>query len=136
MFNLRPAKEEDLPFVFQTWLRSFRQEMPKRCPSEIFYREHQKLLNRILEGSKTIVACSPNDSDQIFGYVTFEETSPATVHFTYVKKLFSKLGIGTALLLDASKGSKTIHYTHHTPAVNHLKFELIHNPYLLRRFYV
>lgn len=114
-YALRGPRPEDLPFVRSSWTQSYGKyatfskepkaisaDGPARLPSHIYVPEQHQLIARILSRSTvtTVVACNPEDADQIFGYLVFETRPPsqAVAHYLYVKDAFRKRGLARALL--------------------------------------
>src|SRR5271165_681887 len=97
-FTIRLGNKEDLPFIFSTWLKSFRysSSFAKEIDNETYYKFHQQVIERILSRSPSIyIACDQLHPDTVFGYIVYEGP---VLHFAYVKKSFRKLGIARALL--------------------------------------
>jgi hypothetical protein len=97
-FIIRNVSQDDLPFIFSTWLRSFRYSstFANEISKEVYYEFHTKVIDRILSRIPTIyIACDKTSPDTIFGYILGEGE---VLHFIYVKKDFRKLGIGSTLL--------------------------------------
>ena len=133
--RIRPATEGDISFIFSSWLKSYREShFGSIIPTTIFYTEHHKVVERLLKGCQTFVACNDNDLNELYGFICAEQVDGIFVlHFVYVKHTFRMLGIGRQLLNafehDPSKASM---YTHHTKAAPTLskKYRMIHSPYL------
>ena len=134
--KLRLATQDDVPFIFSSWLKSYRNSNTTRhIPNEIYYTNHHVVIEKIIAENKVLVACSESDDDQIFGYVvTGDYEGFFMIHYVYVKHSFRSMGIGRALLNatghDASKASLTTHWTR---AIEKLAPDLgvVFHPYLL-----
>lgn len=102
--RLRDANSEDVGFVFNSWLRSYRNaQMVRGVSNTIYYNEHHKILERIVKTARVIIACDPEDSTKIYGYACAEFIdSIFVIHYVYVKELYRKLGIAR-LMLDEWK---------------------------------
>tara|TARA_R110002126_G_scaffold287977_1_gene441119 strand:- start:310 stop:711 length:402 start_codon:yes stop_codon:yes gene_type:complete len=124
----RPASADDMNFILNSWLKSYKDSVIcENIPANIYYEEHKKTVETHIANSSIIMAVNPEDPDQIFGYCVYE--APMTLHYMYVKYPFRKFGIGKDLYLEA--GSPTI--------VSHLprdyktlkkKYGLIYTPYI------
>ena len=134
--RLRPLIEDDLPFLFNSWLKSYRvSHFADKITNTIYFEDHHKLIRRILQDSKVLIACNPSDPSQLYGYVVAgEEDGILVVHYLYVKHTFRNMGIGKTLL-DATGHStdKAGVYTHHTRMADKLasKQNFVYHPYLL-----
>ena len=131
MFRIRSSTKNDVSFVYATWLKSYKYDSPltKFTKSELFYNQHQKILDRLLLKAKVNVACDQNDEDLIFGYIVFE---PHVIHYIYVKEPFRGYGIATKLL-EAIEGSyQASHLTYSLLDLwSAKKINCEFNPYLL-----
>lgn len=95
---IRVATKEDLPFIYSTWLRSFRysSDFAKDIESDIYYELHHQLIERIIaRGANVFICADDSDINVIHGYLIGEGP---VIHFAYVKKPFRGLGIFTDLL--------------------------------------
>lgn len=98
--RLRAASEEDINFIFSSWLKSYRQsDATKPFSDEIYFEGQRKLITQILMHSKAIMAVSVDDPSHIYGWVCFEPHSPFPVlHYVYVKHVYRTFGVGRMLL--------------------------------------
>jgi GNAT superfamily N-acetyltransferase len=97
---LREARESDLPFVFNSWLKAYRDAGAVRgVPNTAYYNGQHDVIDEILHtaGVTCIIACDPKDTDQIFGWAVLVKEDK-TVHMVYVKQPFRLFGIAKALL--------------------------------------
>lgn len=133
-YKIRQAKGEDLSFIYDTWLKSFRYDSPlgKSCKNSIFFNEYKEVLDRILSQAETLVAHSSDNEDHIFAYLTFQ---PGILHYMFCKEAFRRMGIGRALYLSAfSDELAKIDHTHRTGMVSEwlrLRDNMTHNPFHL-----
>jgi ribosomal protein S18 acetylase RimI-like enzyme len=134
--RLRPLTEEDHPFLYNSWLKSYRFSLfAERITNTIYFEDHHKLIEKIINNSKTLIACNPSDPSQLYGYIVAgEEEGVLVVHFLYVKHTFRNMGIGKTLL-DAVGHSSDVAsvYTHHTRMADKLssKYNFVYHPYLM-----
>ena len=134
--RLRPLTEEDYPFLYNSWLKSYRFSLfAERITNTIYFEDHHKLIEKIINNSKTLIACNPSDPSQLYGdIVAGEEEGVLVVHFVYVKHTFRNMGIGKTLLDAVGHSSdKASVYTHHTRMADKLasKHNFVYHPYLL-----
>ncbi len=136
--KIRPGTLKDLPFIANSWLRSYRNNCRYLygVPSEIYYREQHALIERLLtsKGIQVLVACSPDDDEQIFSYCVaqaFDET--LCIHWIYSKQPLRKFGLISALI-QYLQPEKFVHkqYSHRTTqAIDTLaeKYKFVFNPF-------
>lgn len=139
----RRVFEEDLSFIYHSWLKSYRSSWakglnPSRYMDKDRYYNGQKLMiSQCLERSVVLVAVNPEDAFQIFGYVVGEPG--LVVHYLYVKEPFRRMGIAT-LLVDGLKKqcnwtpNDPIIATHGTSVFHDViaeKYGVEYDPYLL-----
>ena len=134
--RLRPMIEDDLPFLFNSWLKSYRlSNFAEKITNTIYFEDHHKLIERIVENSNILMACNPSDPSQLYGYVVSgKEGDILILHFLYVKHTFRNMGIGKTLLDAVGHTSESASvYTHHTRMADKLasKHNLVYHPYLL-----
>jgi GNAT superfamily N-acetyltransferase len=134
-FVLRGFRAEDAPLVFSTWLRSY-QGAPavRRIPTQFYFEGQAGVIKRLIDRSAVSVACSPEDPDQIFGWICMEEpdNSDPVLHYVHVKHVFRRMGVAKALL--AHLLTRPIFYTHHTIGFERLGLrQATYNPYLIER---
>lgn len=133
--EVRTAFLEDVPFIFATWLRSYRHasSFARKISNEVFYARHHMVVDMILkrEGSSVLVAHPKGEPDVILGYLVTERQPDGTdvVHYTYVKKSFRQMGIARALWSTLEKKKYTItHYTVDADWISN-KYNTIYDPY-------
>ena len=133
--TLRLANEADLPFIFNSWLRSYKtSHFAKNIESTIYYSEQHKVIEKLLQSYDTIVACDPNDSSQIYGFINAGYTDNFfTLNYIYVKHTFRHMGIGKSLLNAFDHDNQYIGiYTHANHVARKLdqKYNMIYHPYV------
>ena len=134
--RLRTANDEDLPFIFNSWLKSYRtSHFAEKITNTIYFSDHHKVVENILKDSVAMIACNADDPTQMYGYAVGSQTDGIFVlHFIYVKHTFRSMGIGTLLLesygFDVENASV---YTHHTRVAEKLaaKYNFVYHPYLM-----
>lgn len=137
---LRKPHSEDIPFIFNSWLKSYRPSIQvKNIPQNIFYGEHHRFLEKIMKRAECIIACNPDDTNHIFGYVVYEIiTGVLVVHYVYVKQDYRRLGVCNYLLEAAGrKRGEPFAYTHETYIGHKLSFLMkgFYNPYIIYNGY-
>lgn len=131
-WDIREARETDLPFIFSTWSSSYRYTSDMgTCPNSIFFPNFNKVMDHILGLPETsvMIACEKSVSEVIFGYMVHQK--PDIIHYAYVKQAFCNFGIAKSLL-NALGGAK--YYSMKTDPIRPIVKkhpELIFNPFLL-----
>lgn len=115
LFVVRGPGEEDLPFIFNSWLKSFRDSpQVQGVPNTLYYAEQHALIGQLLKDSYVLIACNPDDPGQIYGYAVGcakPEPDHSVLHWVYVKHPFRNFGIAKALVHDVC-GDRPLYYTH------------------------
>lgn len=133
---IRDAEESDVSFIFNSWLRSFRNgALCTHVANSVYFTEHHKILEKLLTRSNVIVACDPADASNVYGWLCFEHVQGVfVVHYAYVKQTFRNLGILNSLL------DKTGHDFVNAGLYSHWNFHaskmaanrnLLYHPYIL-----
>lgn len=142
---IRQGRPTDAPFLFNSWLKSFRKAwFSMRIPSDVFFAQQHLVIEDILQrpGTRVFVVTPAGDEDTICGYAVTEAV-PGTdgkaliVHYVYVKETFRKLGLGKQLLVSAGVASDThvvmvSHMTQHAAPIVE-KYHMVYNPFVLFR---
>lgn len=133
--QIRNATEADVPFIFNSWLKSYRSALAVKTVSNPVYFEFQhKAIEKLLQRSQVHMLCSPDDASQVFGYVVCEKVEEIPVlHYAYIKYAFRGMGLCKLLMqhagLDKQTGGFYTHETHSTiKLLKNGKF--VYNPYL------
>lgn len=134
--RLRLANDEDVPFIFNSWLKSYRtSNFSRSITNTVYFAEHHKLLERILKTNKVVIACRDDDPSQICGWACAGITDNIfTLHYIYVKHPFRGFGVGKALLNAFEHDPSTASiFTHCTKTAERLaaKYNMIYHPYIL-----
>ena len=134
--RFRGATPDDANFIFNSWLKSYRNsQFARLITNTIYFTEQHKLIETLLKTCTVIMVCSQTDPNQIYGYSVVEEIDGILViHYVYVKHSFRNMGIGNALMEKAGYKKETASiYTMHTQAVDRLfhKYNIIFHPYIV-----
>lgn len=133
--DFRPLKPEELPFLLDSWTRSYQRSpwagvVPNHRYPEMMREMIAGLLGR---GMVVLVAAEP-ESGRIMGYVAYEvkgaEQTTAVLHFIYVKDPYRKLGLARAL---RAKVPGVRFVTHRTRASRALEGNATFAPEIARR---
>ena len=134
--EVRLAYLEDVPFIFSTWLKSYRyaSTFARKISNDIYYKRHHLVIDLILKraGSTVLVAHPVGEPNVILGYLVTERQPDGedVIHFTYIKKSFRQMGVARALWkgLDAEKNYLFTHYTADADWITK-KYNLTYDPY-------
>lgn len=133
--RIRKATEEDISFIFNSWLKSYRDStFAKSITNTIYFNEHHKLIEDLLKECNVLIACNDENPGDIYGYSVSEVVQGFFVlHFVYVKHTFRQLGIGRSLVenagVDFKKASLCTHITKYGERLAE-KFNMVHSPYV------
>lgn len=130
--KVRELVDSDLPFVFSTWLKSYKANSlhTKRQRSSLYYPAYHRLIEKALARSKNLIACLPGDPRTILGYLIAEPkraisvlidglpySERSIVHMAYTKSGFERFGVMTGLLAHAGIDPNRAVFTHWTGEV-------------------
>jgi GNAT superfamily N-acetyltransferase len=133
---IRKAIEPDVAFIFNSWLRSYRDSyFAKGIAATVYFTEHHKVIEQLLKTCTVYIACDSTDTSNIFGYICAEEIDGIfVIHYTYVKETYRKLGVSKMLVkyFGVELGEKASIYTHKTKIGNAIaeKKHCIYSPYV------
>lgn len=101
-WTLRNARPDDIPFIYSTWLKSYRTGSGLGLASgkHAYFITYNLIIDYILEkpDAHVWVAVKPDEPNVIYGYLVCE---PTILHYVYVKDGFRKLGIAASLYKTA-----------------------------------
>jgi len=144
--KIRPInldKRSETGFVLEGWLKTYEKHMvrnamggnkgrtnyagtgPARVWRRVYQYEQPKVVLYLIHKAKVLVACNPEDDDQLYGFVCFEGN---TLHYIYVKRTFERLGVGKLLVAQAPG---LVFASHWSMEAAHSKINLVFNPYKL-----
>lgn len=130
LWDVRPATPEDIPFIYSSWLKSFKHDsqLGKSMRSSVFFENYREIIDSILSRSEVMIACLAEDPFVILGYLVF---SDRVVHYAFVKEVFRGKGILTTLTNNIPT---FLSYTHKTFSLQEHKLtSMQYNPLLLYR---
>ncbi len=139
LVEMRKAEPGDVPFITNSWLKSYRSGGigNRLVPNDVYYQMHHAALEVILPKGLAVVLCSPEDRDMIFGWVHAETFSDGLVlHYAYIKNSLRRRGLFTQAMrtiLD-HEAPQAVFYSHNTEAfdkINPREKGWIYNPYRL-----
>lgn len=129
---IRDASEADVPFIFNSWLKSYRNaSLCRSITNPVYFTFQHQLIEELLKHSFVKVVHTASDPNQLLAYLVYSEVEGIKiVHYAYVKHAFRNMGICSMLLQDAAIAGGF--YTHETPSGARAaeKRQLVYNPYL------
>lgn len=133
--QIRNATEADVPFIFNSWLKSYRSSNSvKNISNPVYFEFQHKVIEKLLTRSQVYMLCASDDPSQVYGYLVCEEIEQVPVlHYCYVKYAFRGMKLCSMLMkhakLDKQRGG---FYTYETHAITKLlgKSAFVYNPYL------
>ena len=133
--KVRPAVEGDVPFIFSSWLKSYRASLfAKQVSNTVFFSEHHKVIEGILKTSTTLVLCSADDVTNIYGYICAEKIDGIFVlHYAYIKHPYRTLGLAKFLLNQFNHETGSAAMASHMTRIGAdlaPKYGFVYSPYL------
>jgi GNAT superfamily N-acetyltransferase len=122
--KLRPATDDDYPFIYDSWLRAYRGSNFAGPIADIaYYDAYRKTIDQLItrSTSRLIVASLVDVPTEMFGYCCSEQGRLPILHWCYVKSKYRQNGIGTMLLDDAIGVRRHYAYTFRTPDSGYLQ---------------
>lgn len=124
----------DRNFVYKAWISSYRgSDRAGVIPDNVVYALTRITINQLINrGMKIAMAVSPDDPDQILGFIAWEAPGPI-LSYLFVKDLFRRQGVATLLKAYANFApGQPVFHTFWTPDVKHLG-KTVHVPGFARR---
>ena len=109
--SVRPyCKETDEGFVFATWLKSLHEYSRHLhwVGKQRFFSHYHAEFERLISPATVLVACNPEDSKQIYGWICSDGEA---LHYAYTKEVFRQAGVFARLLESAGKPWLCSHWT-------------------------
>jgi hypothetical protein len=110
-------KAADLPFVFDSWMNSWRKCPWAGCiPNNLYFPLQRSAIEQLIGRGATVeIACRTQDENHILGWICSEvskENEPkAIVHYLYIREAYLPFGIGEALVARC-EGAKPGYFTY------------------------
>ena len=128
---------DEIGFIMKTWGREERKNHSWRYPDRLFYPNFGKIMVEIAARSDCIVACNPDDINQIQGFAigkAMPEHSTMLAHFVYVRPEFRRLGLAKDMLaaLGYDISLHELVYTHDSKTMDKILIKdraIVFNPH-------
>ena len=112
--EIRLLQPDDLPFVFNSWLKSFRSStFAQAIDDKVYFSQQHKLIEHLLTKSVTLIATPKGAPTTILAYLVFEPDSKV-IHYAFTKFHFRRVGLGRELLNKAHLDLNECRFTHLT----------------------
>jgi hypothetical protein len=133
--RIRKATEADVSFIFNSWLKSYRDSFFARgVASNMYFSEHHKVIERILKTCEVYIACDDADAMNIYGWACAEFIDNTfVIHYSYVKQMYRFLGIANLLISQYKHNPEVASlYTHHTKYAEKIcpRKSIFYSPYI------
>lgn len=101
--SFRTPGPDDLAFVFDAWVESFRMSHAAGIIPMDMYRDlYREVVRRLMIQSVTLVAYNDQKPVQLLGFITFDrEAAEPIIHYSFVKHFMRRNGLATALCAEA-----------------------------------
>lgn len=154
IIRLRKAEIEDIPFVTNSWLASYRKSKDvARIPNTEFYFYEHVMLEHLIPDSMLVILCPEFDSDHIWGWGCYQVVEQGytgqrykilVLHYILVREAYQGLGLARQLLdnimaLEKPDGVVTTYRTKDSTVITRNKEECRdwrYNPYLRYKEYL
>lgn len=112
---IRPARESDMAYVYDTWLKALRPEYPDMRTGDYFAWMRARIDQHVIDGVVGgWVAHPEGEPDVIWGWAAWNLEA---VHFVYVRPEHRRQGIGRALVGDLVPHMPISHLTDDARAI-------------------
>lgn len=103
--KLRQVEAADINFIYSTMLKGlyYGSEYYANVAKATFFHHYGEIITALLNKSEVAVACLPDDDDIVLGYAIYEPE--VCLHYVFVKEVFRKQGVATALTGKANTSS-------------------------------
>lgn len=101
--GMRKAYSVDWPVIWSTWYQSSRRDpIYRKTPRDLYQDVLGSYIASFLQrNGQILIACNPEDPDIVYGWVAYEPVTRLEIpliHYVYVKKMYRRLGLATAIL--------------------------------------
>ena len=129
MLSFRTPTEDDMSFIYSSWLKSYRNsDYAKHICNELYYQAHAAIITALILKEKTLIAYD-SDTNVLLGFICY---SDQTIFYIYVKFVAREMGIAKELLAKTDIDlSLPILTTHSTLASQKSKLHLVYSPYAM-----
>lgn len=137
-FILRNLTKEDENFIYNSYLKSFHSYYPmKFVPDILYFKPQSECLDFLLDTATCLVACFPEDPDEIIGYCIYQNVTEALVlHYIYIKRQHRDKGMAADIIRQIIGDNTMIIASHICDDYSKLKHtipncKVIYDPFLI-----
>jgi hypothetical protein len=95
-YDIRPAGDDDLGYIVDTWARSLWPEYQGTGPISVFSRKHKQYIDYLIKNDAAmLVACDREAREVVYGWIV---ASGDIIRFVYVRNDCRRAGIARALV--------------------------------------
>jgi hypothetical protein len=104
----------DRDFIISSYLKSFRTSGENtRMTNDVYFYNFSKIIEKLLDRVKCLIACDIDDSSHIYGYILYEFVDDIPiVHYIYVKYTYRFMGIAKRLFENSMLDEETVVVSH------------------------
>lgn len=116
LVDMSMSTEEHLPFIYNSWLASFREsDFAKRIRKNVYFNYQTARIDSLLKRSQVVVCHERGDTNNIYGWVCFENIANniTCLHYVMVKKSFRQCRIATELIKACREDDRHLLYYSH-----------------------
>ena len=134
-YILRPHTNEDENFIYDTFLKIYREVDPNNfIPADNYFSNQRSVIKSLLSKSKVLIATDIENIDYIYGYIIYDFVKDFLVlHWLHIKKPFRNQGIANDIIKTLYPRTKSdiIVCTHKSRVFKQLKdrYKLQYDPY-------
>lgn len=131
-------EESEINYLMKTWGREERKRHPVAFPDRLFYPSFGKVMVEVAKRSQCLVACNPDDINQIQGFAIGlpPKDGVFVLHFVYVRPEFRQMGLCremcAAMGYDASQHELVAtHWSKDAEKIDRKGRPIVHLPWAL-----
>ena len=131
--------EQDVSYVHSSFLKSYHQHsIMKFVPNTIYYKNQEEIIHYLTKNANTLIACFPEDPEEIMGYIIYEIVSDMLVlHWIQVKGIHMHMQLATKIINSiCPKDNCSIIATHITFDYERLKTKIDNKKFSYDPFYI
>lgn len=137
-YILRKITEKDTNFIYNSFLKSYRNTYPMTLvPDTLYFKPQSEVIEFLLETAECFVAVYPEDPSEIIGYIIYQNmVDAAVIHYIYIKNHYRGSKIAIDIVNSILSNYNLIIATHICNSYSKLKnkinnCEVIYDPFLI-----
>lgn len=96
----RPFELNELPFLLETWLESYRKtELARYISNYNYYKDMPRYISDIIQENTTkiVIQCDKKDPSDIIGFLVYDDTKNY-IHYVYTRPELRRFKLATNLI--------------------------------------